>query len=219
MLPSDPRTWTDFSDPAAHGFDKIDCNTTLERVLVLGATAMGIAAAFIVTFASSRPSGAPAPVPWLRPDVMAILVPGLIIGAALLLILRWLTDNFYLIDLTRHAVYLHSQFLRMRRVRLLLEHQDIFAMAVQTQLRRSRYSSWWENRTVLVDTRGRIVPMSNWDKDALWSSNNRAEQIATELSCPCFTSPDRSRLVVRSDAGRPTVTYKDYSRILTFLRF
>ena len=47
MIPSDPRTWTDFSNPESRGFDKVDCHTALERALMFGAQMLGIFAAIV----------------------------------------------------------------------------------------------------------------------------------------------------------------------------
>jgi hypothetical protein len=203
VIPSDPRTWTDFSNPGSSGFLKVDCHTTLERALTFGATMLGIFAAVMLMTAFVEVRG-----PWLSRDGIAIAVPALIAGAGFLLGLRWLTNNFYLIDRTRHAVYFHFQFLGIRRVRLLLERPDIQAMAVETRHQQHRGRAWWEHRAVLIDVRGRTVPLGDWESEALEVANHLARTLAAELGCRCHESPDDSRLVVRMEHGMPSVTYK-----------
>jgi hypothetical protein len=55
-------------------------------------------------------------------------------------------------------------------------------------------------RAVLIDTRGRTVPMDNWTRDGLWASNNLATEIAKELSCPVY---DRRKTAASSCAAAP----------------
>jgi hypothetical protein len=202
VIPSDPRTWTDFSNPESRGFDKVDCHTALERALMFGAQMLGIFAAIVLMTAFVETTG-----PWLSRQGIAIAVPALALGAGVLLGLRWLTNNFYLIDRARHAVYFHAQFAGFRRVRLLLERQDIRAMAVEARYRQSKRGNWWEHRAVLVDVRGRTVPLGNWEADALPAANTLARELATKLGCPSYEAPEDSRLVVRTDHARPEVTY------------
>lgn len=172
---------------------------------MFGAAMLGIAAAIVLMTTFQEVKG-----PWLSREGIAIAVPLLALGAGVLLCLRWLTNHFYLIDRARQAVYFHSQFLHIRRVRLLLERKDIHAMAVESRHQQSNRSRWWEHRAVLVDVRGQAVPLGNWERDILPAANNLARDLATKLGCAWHESPEECRLVVRNEYGRPTITYVPY---------
>jgi hypothetical protein len=209
FTPSDPRTWSDFRDPATHGFVKVDCDTTQEEVLFQsGAYLVGIAAFWL--FLVGRGLGSRAT--WRVPESPALILPGILLAMGVVLCLaRALTDDFYLVDPKRHLVYGHYRFAFMRRIVLLLERKDVLAVSTASQKRQSRYSTWWEYRVALVRADGRIVPMSNWTRDGLWASNNAAQNLATELECQWVEAPEQQRLVVTMKDGVPSVALVPFS--------
>ena len=212
---SDPRTWTDFRDPAARGFVKIDCDTPFESGLLMMAVFFGLLAGllFLESLHPDQrglltlllgPSGIPA-----GPVMVSLAIAS---GTACAL---WLaTDNYYLVDPAQHVVYSHFNMFFVRRVRRLLERPDILAITAQARPRRTRYGrSWWEQRAVIVTKRGRVVPITNWRRDALWDSNNTALELAKELDCQAHPAPEDSRLVVRSDHGVATIEFVSFNGI------
>ncbi len=209
-IPSDPRTWTDFRDPAARGFLKVDCDTAVEGLLSGGALAVVVVAglwAWALSVTPAQPGAVPLPlaaIDWRGPVLLGA-------GAAMLFGLRLLTDNFYLVDPERHIVYFHSQFGFFRRVRLLVEPRDVVAISVQTRWRLAMTNdwewdlpqsrTWWDHRIALIDTRGRILPFSDWRADGLWPSNNDAAELAKKLGCRWFQTPEQSALAVTRQGG------------------
>jgi hypothetical protein len=209
FLPHDPTTWSDFKDSGARGFTKVDCDTTLEDWLSGGATIFAIVAGIWIMFLVDPGGHRTAPLP---PEVRSWTGPVfLLVGASILAVARLLTDNFYLVDPARHLVYYHFRFAFFRNVRLLLERKDITAVTTQAQYRRTRYSSWWEYRVVLVDTRGNVLPLSNWRRDALWNCNNDASDLAKKLECEWHAAPDQSRLVISVQNGTTTTKFVPFT--------
>lgn len=206
MVPSDPREWTDFSDPEGQGFLKVDCDTTLERALVGSAAGAGLIVLLgvVIFFTRDRPA-------FLTSVRFEVAIPVLAATGILLLFLRGLTDNYFLIDPKQHAIYYHFHFLFIRRVRLLAERQDIVATTVETRYRRTKYRRWWEHRAVLIDASGRVVPMSNWQRDALSESNDVAADLAKQLGCRNYEVADQRRLVVTPGNGRPEVSLEEFT--------
>jgi hypothetical protein len=116
-VPSDPRTWAGFSHIGVRGFTKVECETRLERITTTIGFGLAIFGAVWIwaMYATAHPitqAEAAAAVGDWRPA--AVLIAGL--G---FLALRLMTDNFYLVDPARHAVYLHFKFGPFRRVQLL----------------------------------------------------------------------------------------------------
>jgi hypothetical protein len=209
-IPSDPTTWTDWNAPETRGFVKVDCTTGLEAIFDYGWKGCALISAGILWFGLFGGRGRTATVT----DPRVYLGAG-ILGAAgaLFFVLRLLTDNFYLVDPSRHAVYLHAKFLFTRRVRRLLERQDIAGVAIEAQRRRSRYRHWTEHRTVLIGRDGRHVPMSDFRKDGLWDANNLAISLGRQLEVPSYEAPDETRLVVARDQGQLRIGYEPFSWI------
>jgi hypothetical protein len=216
LIPSDPRTWADFADPSSRGFVKIDCDTAREGALSGGALALAVVAA-IWAWGVLDPVHVPAV---LRLPPAALNLRGPIVlacVAAALFGLRLMTDDFYLVDRQRHAVFFHAQFGLWRRVRLLIERKDIVTVSVQTRWRADpgdnlpldaeASHAWWEYRVVLIDSRGRIAPFGDWERDGLWASNNQARDLAQTLQCRCFEAPERSALVVTRVNGEVVVKF------------
>ncbi len=213
-LPGDPRTRTDWRHPESSGLVKIDCDTPLERTLFGGAVVLACVAAVLLWDEYVAPYIRHWEQPIVPPDRAPLVVLGLV-GAALVLVgARAVTDNFYLIDRAQHLVYFHAKFLWIRRVRLRLDRANAYAVSVQSRRRQRRewgshwaWATWWEERVVVIDRRGRLVPMSNWAKDALWTANNQAKDIASALGCQWFESPQDGRLVVRMKDEAPVVSF------------
>lgn len=214
-LPGDPRTWTDWRDPTAHGLVKVDCDTALEQAFFGTAVVLAMVAAVVLWDEYVAPLIHSRDAPLVAAAFAPRVVLSLVAGAFVLVGARAATDNFYLIDRARHVVYFHARFLWFRRVRLFLDRADVYAASVESRKRRRQdwsfrfaWNTWWEERVVLIDRRGRLVPMSNWGKDTLWTANNDAKEIAAALGCQWFESPDDGRLVVRLNAGTPIVSFK-----------
>jgi len=207
-IPGDPTTWTDWNAPESRGFVKVDCTTGLETVFDTGWQVCAILSAAVIWFGlfGVRRHGV------ATTDSGVYLAGGILIGAAaILFVLRRLTDNFYLADPSRHAVYLHSKFLFSRRVRRLLERQDIVGVGIEAQRRRSRYRHWTEHRTVLVGRDGRHVPMSDFRKDGLWDANNLAISLGRQLDVPSYEAPEETRLVVANEQGQLRIGYEPFT--------
>jgi hypothetical protein len=200
--PTDPRTWTNWQQPERYGFLKADCDTGLEVVFQGAGTGWLIGGA-VMLFSAIHPSrGSRTSIVTETTVPLAFLA--LAVGLAMLIAKR-LTDNFYLVDPSRHVVYYHAKFLSFRRVRLFLERQDILAVSTATRRCRSKRRTWWEHRTVLIGRSGRIVPLANWAEDALEASNRRAKDLAGQLACPWHESPEECRLVVTMTNGVASV--------------
>lgn len=212
---SDPRTWTDFRDPGSRGLIKVDCDTPLESGFQMTAAFCGLFALllYLERFRFDQRGLLTRLVQPLRIDTEPIMI-GLAIAAVAAAALWLLTDNFFLVDPAQHLVYLHSRVLFVRRVRRLLERPDILAITVQARPRRTRYGrSWWEQRTVIVTTSGRVVPIANWRRDALWESNNTALELGKQLGCAAHEAADGSRLVVRSRGGSATIEFVPFNAL------
>jgi len=206
ISPDDPRTWLDWTNPSDRGFQKVDCEIGLERVLNAAGTACVILAGWWSWMALV---GHPAPDhPWSVLNRPAYLGPvAMLCLAGVLFTARYLTDNFYLVDPARHVVYYHFRFLFVRRVRLLFERRDLLGVSTQTRKRRTRYSSWWEHRVVLIGTTGRVVPLDRWRRDALWRCNQEAAALATSLGCAWYEAQEGRRVIVTVKDGVASVAH------------
>jgi len=179
-LPSDPANWTDWRNPEAHGLTKVDCDTPPEQALFGGAVIFAMVAAVVLWDEYVAPFIHPRDAPLFAAAFAPRVVLSLVAGAFVLVGARAATDNFYLIDRARHVVYFHARFLWFRRVRVLLDRADVYTASVE----------------------------SNWGRDALWTANNEAKQLAQTLACQWFESPDGGQLIVRMKGDTPVVSFK-----------
>jgi len=147
--------------------------------------------------------------------VAPLVVLSLVGGGFVLAGVRAATDNFYLIDRARHIVYFHVRFLWFRRVRALLTPADIYATSAQSKkvvrggaAHRWMWITYWLQRPVVIDRHGRVTPMADWQRDALWTANNQAKEIAQALGCQWLETPEQAQLVVRMKDGTPQISFR-----------
>jgi hypothetical protein len=197
---------------------KFDRETALERFLLGGgvlAVMTALELLMVGTLGRRRSPPNPAVLPYI--PVAALL-------ALLLFAARYFTDNYYLVDPERHLVYYHFKFLWFRTVRLLLQREDILAVATRGRPRSRRTSGWWDYQVVVVSAKGSLVPLGDWEHEGLHARNAEAERLGALLGCPCHTSPPRCKLRVKRANGKASltlmplpwwwVTFPDWFRVL-----
>jgi hypothetical protein len=234
--PAESVTWTDPDDPARRRFRKIELDTPFESVLRWGG-GLAVLSAVLVVWADVR-SGSRS-LSLHAPDRWVVLVASLALSLAVAFFgLLLLTDNFYLIDPDRRRVLSHIRFGPFRRVAPVTGDHDILVVTTDSRFGWYGYGRWWsrpssfdkspasqDQRVVLVTKQGRVVGMSNWRRDGLWTSNNEARDLAAELGCTYHEAPEQFRLSVTRAAGVatadfvPLTTWDQYTRSGWYLVF
>ncbi len=126
-------------------------------------------------------------------------------------LLRYFTDNHYLVDPEYHCVYYHFKFLWHRRIRLLLASENITAVTTGSKKCSSKTSSWWEYRVVLVSAQGKIEPLTNWKREKLDECNILASDLASKLQTQYISAPACCILCVSMVDGAPDIVFDESS--------
>ncbi len=131
------------------------------------------------------------------------------IGAGVFfLIMRGLTDNYYLFDRQRREVLYHFECAVIRWVSTYLPFDQIKAIGVHGSIHASKHSRWYEYQVQLVDQQGQFHPMSDSKHlSELPALNQRAENLARLVGCPCLPGKSEHQLVVSpgNHRGEPSV--------------
>jgi len=135
-----------------------------------------------------------------RPALLPYL-PFLLLAALVLFAARWCTENYYLVDPKKHCVFYHFKFLWFRRTRLLLEHQDVLAVATQGHIRQitGRFEDKWAYRVLVIGAGGQRAGVTTWrpGDDGLAESNAEGVRIARLLDCPVLNTPRHCEIRIR----------------------
>jgi hypothetical protein len=142
-----------------------------------------------------------------RPAVLPY-IPLVVLVAGLFFVMRRFTDNYYLVDPRKHLVYYHFKFLWFRTVRLLLQREDIVAVTTRGRRRSSRTSTWWEYQVVVIGANSHVVPMCDWEREAIDECNAETERLGTMLGCPSHKSPPGCWLRFEVTNGGASIRFK-----------
>lgn len=181
---------------------KFNRDTPLEQFL-LGTGCLGVLAALVMLQMGTIGGRHSRPNPAMLPYVPWAVVVALLFFAA-----RYFTDNYYLVDPEQHLVYYHFKFLWLRTIRLLLRREDILAVATRGRARSSRSSTWWEYQVVVIGANGHVVPMRDWERDAIDKCNAEVERLGTMLGCSFHKSPSSCQLRYEITGGSVSINFE-----------
>ena len=146
------------------------------------------------------------PKPHLR-----VYIPWTAGAGVLFLFARFFTDNYYLLDPGGRRILYHFRFLSYRRIRPLLDANQILAVAASGRKRFWKsVTGYWEHRVEAIDLRGRRIGLTDWKIDGLEVSNAEALTYARLLACEALPSPPDRRLVVRRSRAPAQIVFKSW---------
>ena len=133
----------------------------------------------------------------------------LLAGAGAVSAILSATKISYVVDPVRRTVCRHFKFLWIQRVTQVADSTSVVAATTQAtwMTDESNQAHGFSHRTVLIDRRGRILPLGVSRPDSLWQSNNEAEEVAKQLGCRFFRMPPESRLIVKKTGDRIDVSF------------
>lgn len=174
---------------------KVDLDTPLESMWTFLAIASAFAGLVILQITYFGTEDSP-------PDPSFIRFFPYAAGALLVFFfLRGLTDNYYLVDRQRKAIFYHFKFAFIRTVREYLRFSDIDSVVVGSSICTSEDSRWYQYQLLLVDRAGKTHPFSDALKEAdLKKLNTRAETISSIIECQLV--PGRSEHVQAVTVGK-----------------
>lgn len=176
-----------------HRADKFDPDTLLETVFSTLAGASLIAAYCVLSLATGGRDSPP------RPEYYGYLPVPLAL-AALFALLRFATDNHYLVAPLRRTLDYRFSFLGMASCRPRLQARDIEAVVVECVEKSTRRSTLLEYCVRVFPKRGGPIQVTKPVR-TLFEANERAFELAALLDAPF--GPGRESLSWRRDgAGR-----------------
>ncbi len=157
---------------------KIDLDTPLER-LWSGLAFLSLIACLVILCVGILGTDESPPDPaFLR------FLPWAIGAGVIFLFLRSFTNNYYLADMKRQALYYHFAFAGFRSVREYLRFSDVDSVIVNGFHVTTEDSEYYEYQLQLIDRGGRIHEFSDRLKGPeLDKLNDRAETISELIGC------------------------------------
>lgn len=157
---------------------KLDLTTRLESLWIMLAILSGLAAAVLLRIGLVGGEKSRA-----TPELLPFVPVALVLTVAFA-VLRYATDNHYVIDARRRVISYQFKCLTFQTVTTYLTFNAVHAVMVNAVARRSKYSVWYEYQILLLDKRGRTHAASDFQKEgALERLNRTAGTLATCIGC------------------------------------
>lgn len=181
------------------GLKQFDRCTALEETLKVCATISGGLAICMLVFAIVGGG--------YDHEILAYsILPSLLL--VLFLVIYYHTDNYYLVDPKEHIVYYHFKFLWIHSLRLAYKRNDINSVGTRGSLARSRYSTRWNYQVVLIESNGKVVPFSDWEKESLYECEKAAADLGRSLGCKVYHCPPEHTLRIKNFKGAPHAIFE-----------
>jgi len=175
---------------------KIDLDTPLESAWTALASVSGVVCFFILQLGFIGSKHTP-------PDpAMLRYLPYAIGAVGIFLVLKRLTDNYYLVDRQRKAIFYHFECVVMRSTSEFLRFSVIDSVVVNGSIHHSKHSRWYEYQIQLVEKNGTRHNFSDSLKDGeLDLLNSRAETISKIIECRLFPGKSEQTYTISSDGS------------------
>jgi len=183
---------------------KVDLNTPFENLwYVLAGIACFIA---FMVFNAGALGGKHTPP---NPELLVYL-PIPLAMAAIFLVCRFYTDNFYVIDFQARMVFDHFEFFNYVKMTEFISFDNIRAMAVTGIRHQHKGSYWWTYHIALIDSSYKTTNFSDSVKeDGLVKLNEKALGMAAMIGCLYGGCPSRHVVDIRPYANTETdIVYK-----------
>lgn len=128
-------------------------------------------------------------------------------------VLRYFTDNFYVISTADRRIYFHFKIMFFKKITPFLEPEKIFAVAVGGRVddEGETTRAAWKYKVYLISLDGKMTEFGDFGPDRK-KANERAGSIAAILERPFIENPGRAVLAVGDDFARTRkVTFNLFS--------
>lgn len=157
---------------------KVDLDTPLESAWTALAFVSGVGCLFILQIGFIGGKRTPPDPEFLNYLPHALLALGFFVA------LRKFTDNYYIVDRQRKAIFYHFECLFVKSVKDYMRFSDIDSAVVNGSIHHSKNSRWYEYQILLIDRTGKTHPFSDSLREPeLATLNRRAETIAKIIDC------------------------------------
>ncbi|HNW34689.1 MAG TPA: hypothetical protein PKM25_07145 [Candidatus Ozemobacteraceae bacterium] len=196
---------------AGPGRLKVDLTTTLEKLFLWAMIVTGIIAgiALISVFTEKE----------ALPVFIGAFAPFIVSSG-----LYWLTDNYYVVDVRNRMFLYHFHFGIIDFDWSVAPFSRIAAFtttSVHNSSKKGKHgprTHWWEYATVAVLDTGKIIPVTDFRREALSSGNYMAEKLSKLMQSRYVSGRSKCVPVVKRDSmGRITITQEEPSDVLLVL--
>lgn len=181
---------------------KVDLDTALESAWTALAFVSGVGCFFILQIGFIGGKHTPPDPEFLKYLPHALLTLGFFI------VLRKFTDNFYIVDRQRKAIFYHFEFAVVRSVTEFLRFSAIDSIVVNGSIHHSKNSRWYEYLILLVDRSGKTHSFSDSVRESeLAALNKRAETLAKIIQCRLVPgSAEHIHTITPGGAGKVNIS-------------
>lgn len=135
------------------------------------------------------------------PEMLKYL-PYPLAALVLFLVFKRLTDNYYLVDRQRKAIFYHFECVIMKSTSEFLRFSAIDSVVVNGSIHTSKNSRWYEYKIQLVEKNGTTHDFSDSLREGqLGLLNSRAETISKIIECNLFPGKAEHTYAISNAGG------------------
>jgi hypothetical protein len=122
------------------------------------------------------------------------------------------TDNYYILDGEKKCLMYRFKFFSSESLSIFAHFSKIHAVTVKGVKKSSKHSTWWEYQAVIVLDSGKVIPVSDMEREAFHKQDSKAKKFATITGAKLVKSfPEHTVKPTRGLDGKYTFTVKPYS--------
>ena len=115
------------------------------------------------------------------------------------------TDCTYLIDNMRKCIDYSRTFFGSETKYTVCRFDEVHCVTVNGQYVKTKHSSWWAYGVILVTTKGKVIQVSDNEREALGKANANAKALATHLDAQYQPGQLQRNVKVTYDPGHAQV--------------
>jgi hypothetical protein len=122
------------------------------------------------------------------------------------------TDNYYILDGEKKCLMYRFKFFSSENLSIFAHFSRLHAVTVKGVKKSSKHSTWWEYQTVIVLDSGKVIPVSDMEREAFYKQDKKAQKFATITGAKLVKSfPEHTVKPTRGLDGKYTFSVKPYS--------
>jgi hypothetical protein len=195
--------------PRASGINskiKVEISTALEKTWIYLTGGSAFIACMLFIFSLEGKKQPP------RPELLSY-IPYFAALAAVFILCRFLTDNYYIMHADKRKIFYHFKFFGIEKITPVIDFDNIYAIGVTGGRTYHKNREIWSYHIFMADKKGKFLILSDCKTEAALSElNTRARLMASAAGCVCAEAGANTEIrVQKSGPDKLSMSYKRFN--------